>query len=86
MFYKHWKKFALALTALFWAGCDDSASSSEVVLYEKPLRRKRGRVQDEYRFLYIHQIPITMVLESYILTITEIALIVIHFLGKYNVK
>ena len=36
MFYKHWKKFALALTALFWAGCDDSASSSEVVLYGCP--------------------------------------------------
>ncbi len=36
MFYKHWKKIALALTALFWAGCDDSASSSEVVLYGCP--------------------------------------------------
>ena len=36
MFYKHWKKFALALTALFWAGCDDSASSSEIVLYGCP--------------------------------------------------
>ena len=36
MFYKHWKKFALALTALFWAGCEDSASSSEVVLYGCP--------------------------------------------------
>jgi hypothetical protein len=36
MLYKHWKKFALALTALFWAGCDDSASSSEVVLYGCP--------------------------------------------------
>ena len=32
MFYKHWKKFALALTALFWAGCEDSASSA-VCLY-----------------------------------------------------
>lgn len=36
MFYEHWKKIALALTALFWAGCDDSASSSEVVLYGCP--------------------------------------------------
>ncbi len=36
MFYKHWKKIALALTTLFWAGCDDSASSSEVVLYGCP--------------------------------------------------
>lgn len=36
IFYKHWKKFALALTALFWAGCDDSASSSEIVLYGCP--------------------------------------------------
>ena len=32
MLYKHWKKIALALTALFWAGCDDSASSA-VCLY-----------------------------------------------------
>ena len=32
MFYKHWKKIALALTALFWAGCEDSASSA-VCLY-----------------------------------------------------
>lgn len=36
MFYKHWKKLALALTGLFWASCDDSASSSEVVLYGCP--------------------------------------------------
>lgn len=35
MFYKHWKKIALTLTALFWAGCEDSASS-EVVLYGCP--------------------------------------------------
>ncbi|MBR4915785.1 MAG: hypothetical protein IKZ45_01720 [Fibrobacter sp.] len=28
MFYKHWKKIALALTGLFWASCGDSASSS----------------------------------------------------------
>ena len=32
MFYRHWKKIALSLTALFWAGCDDSASSA-VCLY-----------------------------------------------------
>ena len=32
MFYKHWKKIALALTGYFWAGCDDSASSA-VCLY-----------------------------------------------------
>ncbi len=32
MFYKHWKKIALALTALFWTGCEDSASSA-VCLY-----------------------------------------------------
>ncbi|MBO4435357.1 MAG: hypothetical protein J5791_00510, partial [Fibrobacter sp.] len=36
MLYKHWKKIALALTGFFWAGCDDSASSSEVVLYGCP--------------------------------------------------
>ena len=28
MFYKHWKKIALALTALFWASCDDSLTES----------------------------------------------------------
>jgi hypothetical protein len=32
MFYKHWKKIALALTGFFWASCDDSASST-VCLY-----------------------------------------------------
>ena len=32
MFYKHWKKIALALTGFFWASCDDSASSA-VCLY-----------------------------------------------------
>ncbi len=26
MFYRHWKKVALALTAFFWVGCDDSIS------------------------------------------------------------
>ena len=36
MFYKHWKKIALTLTALFWAGCDDSSSSADVVLYGCP--------------------------------------------------
>lgn len=29
MFYRHWKKFALALTAFFWSGCSDNTSSSE---------------------------------------------------------
>ena len=29
MFYKHWKKIALALTAFFWGGCNDNSSSSE---------------------------------------------------------
>ena len=32
MFYNHWKKIALSLTALFWAGCEDSASEA-VCLY-----------------------------------------------------
>ena len=32
MFYKHWKKIALTMTALFWAGCEDSASEA-VCLY-----------------------------------------------------
>lgn len=32
LFYKHWKKIALTLTALFWAGCEDSASEA-VCLY-----------------------------------------------------
>ena len=32
MFYKHWKKIALSLTAFFWAGCDDTGSSA-VCLY-----------------------------------------------------
>ena len=35
MLYKHWKKFALALTALFWAGCEDSTSAEEC-LYGPP--------------------------------------------------
>ena len=32
MFYKHWKKIALTLTALFWASCEDSTSEA-VCLY-----------------------------------------------------
>ena len=32
MFYKHWKKIALALTGYFWAGCEDTATSA-VCLY-----------------------------------------------------
>lgn len=30
MFYRHWKKVALALTAFFWVGCDDSTSVTPV--------------------------------------------------------
>lgn len=29
MFYKHWKKIALALTGIFWASCDNTSSSAE---------------------------------------------------------
>lgn len=35
MFYRHLKKTLLALTALFWAGCDDSSTSAEC-LYGPP--------------------------------------------------
>ena len=35
MFYKHWKKIALALTGIFWAACDDT-SSAEECLYGPP--------------------------------------------------
>ena len=34
MFYKHWKKIALTLTALFWASC--SETHEEAVLYGCP--------------------------------------------------
>lgn len=30
MFYKHWKKIALAFAAFFWNGCSDNSSSSDV--------------------------------------------------------
>lgn len=30
MFYKHWKKIALALAGLFWASCGDDGSSDEI--------------------------------------------------------
>lgn len=36
MFYKHWKKFALALTGFFWASCDDSSSYAGPALYGCP--------------------------------------------------
>lgn len=36
MFYKHWKKFALTLTALFWASCDDSSLTDSPDLYGCP--------------------------------------------------
>ena len=29
MFYKHWKKIALALTAFFWGGCNNNSSTAE---------------------------------------------------------
>ena len=31
MIYKHWKKAALALTALFWASCDESSTSATAI-------------------------------------------------------
>jgi len=36
MFYRHWKKLALALTGFFWASCETSTSSEEVALYGCP--------------------------------------------------
>ena len=30
MFYKHWKKIILSIAALFWSGCGDDPSSSDV--------------------------------------------------------
>ena len=36
MFYKHWKKIALAFTALFWASCDDSSIADSPDLYGCP--------------------------------------------------
>ena len=33
MFYKHWKKIALALTGFFWAGCGDDASSGDASMF-----------------------------------------------------
>ena len=37
MFYKHWKKLALALTGLFWASCDfGSSTTEEAALYGCP--------------------------------------------------
>ena len=36
MFYKHWKKFALALTGLFWASCDGTSSVEGPDLYGCP--------------------------------------------------
>lgn len=35
MFYKHWKKIALSLTAFFWSACEDSVSEAEC-LYGPP--------------------------------------------------
>ena len=36
MFYRHWKKVALALTAFFWVGCDDSTSVAPVTVANNP--------------------------------------------------
>ena len=36
MFYRHWKKVALALTAFFWVGCDDSTSVAPVAVANNP--------------------------------------------------
>ena len=33
MFYRHWKKIALALAGLFWASCGDDGSSDEVSMF-----------------------------------------------------
>jgi len=35
MIYRHWKKAALALTALFWASCEESTTSPTVVSQEQ---------------------------------------------------
>jgi hypothetical protein len=32
MLYKHWKKFALTLAAMFWTSCDDSTSAKDLVV------------------------------------------------------
>jgi hypothetical protein len=36
MIYKHWKKAALALTALFWASCDETSSTSPIEVSQEP--------------------------------------------------
>lgn len=36
MIYKHWKKAALALTALFWASCEESTSASAITVSQEP--------------------------------------------------
>ena len=36
MFYRHWKKVALALTSFFWVGCDDSTSVAPVAVANNP--------------------------------------------------
>ncbi|MBO6076522.1 MAG: hypothetical protein J6P15_05275 [Fibrobacter sp.] len=33
MFYKHWKKIALALASFFWASCGSDGSSDEVSMF-----------------------------------------------------
>ena len=44
MLYKHWRKLALAVAALFWWGCGDDTSSSDV----KTACSFRGGVCPEY--------------------------------------
>lgn len=36
MLYKHWKKIALTLAAMFWTSCDDTSSSAEEVPQVSP--------------------------------------------------
>ena len=33
MFYRHWKKIALALTAFFWASCNNNSTITDGTLY-----------------------------------------------------
>ena len=46
MFYKHWKKMALALAGLFWAGCDDSSAQSSAADPVSSDSKKSDAVED----------------------------------------
>ena len=35
--YKHWKKFLLGLSALFWSGCGDDSSSTKPAMSKEPV-------------------------------------------------